>query len=230
MEQEKRNYIFLGEAGGGKSELAVNLALALAEKGERPVHLFDMDMTKPLFRSRDLAELLTGAGVTVHFQEQFMDAPTVAGGVSRLLRDGGCDVILDVGGDSAGARSIGGYAPLLNAPDAALCYVINPYRPWSADLEHIDLVLGQVLGVSHLAVEDLHLIANPNLGPGTTARDVAAGCAELLRQLSPYKPLECLVAEESLCAEVAAAVPIPVRPLRLYLTYPWMAAVHSDTN
>ena len=87
---DRSNYIFLGEAGCGKSEIAVNLALKLAAQGKRPVHFFDMDMTKPLFRARDAARLLTDAGVTVHFEEQFIDAPTLVGGPAVLLRDAGC--------------------------------------------------------------------------------------------------------------------------------------------
>lgn len=47
-----RAAVFLGEAGCGKSELAVHLALSLAGKG-REVHFFDLDQTKPLMRSRD---------------------------------------------------------------------------------------------------------------------------------------------------------------------------------
>ena len=55
---ELNSVVFLGEAGCGKSEIAVNLALRLAA-GERPVHFFDLDMTKPLFRSRDAARPIT---------------------------------------------------------------------------------------------------------------------------------------------------------------------------
>ena len=61
----QRNIVFLGEAGCGKSELAVHLALELASPG-REVHFFDLDQTKPLMRSRDAAALLTDAGVTVY--------------------------------------------------------------------------------------------------------------------------------------------------------------------
>ena len=68
-------FVFLGEAGCGKSEISVNLALRLAEQGDRPVYFFDLDMTKPLFRSREMAAPLEERGISVRFQEQFMDAP-----------------------------------------------------------------------------------------------------------------------------------------------------------
>ena len=95
LPEGRRSFVFLGEAGCGKSELAVNLALRLAA-GDALVHLFDLDMTKPLFRSRDLGDTLAGAGVTLHYEEQFMDDPTVSGGVMRLLRDEKAYTVLDV--------------------------------------------------------------------------------------------------------------------------------------
>ena len=159
------NVVFLGEAGSGKSEIALNFAQALAELGGKPVHFFDLDMTKPLFRSRDRREALEALGVEVHYEAQFMDAPTLTGGVRQRLNDPHCCAVLDVGGDYIGARSIGGYAPLLNRDGTTVYYVINPFRPWSATLEHIDQVLGETLGVSHVELARLRLVGNPNLGP-----------------------------------------------------------------
>ena len=101
-----RNFVLLGEGGCGKSELAINLARYLLPLG-KDVHLFDMDMTKPLFRTREQAAELEKLGVQVHFEQQFADAPTQVGGVSLRLRDGNCYAILDVGGDHIGARAIG---------------------------------------------------------------------------------------------------------------------------
>lgn len=219
--EEKQNFVFLGEAGSGKSELALNLAYALAEVGEADVHFFDLDMTKPLFRSREQAGALECAGVHVHFEEQFMDAPTLTGGVNRLLRTPEAYVILDVGGDAAGARSIGGYASRLNRENTAVCYVMNPYRPWSTTLEHIDRVLGETLGASHIALEQVRLIANPNLGPDTTAEEVLSGASRLREHVGPYKPVEALCVRAELFEAVAKRADIPVFPLRLYLSYPW---------
>ena len=219
--QAHKNFVFLGEAGCGKSELALDLALLLARTERRQVHFFDLDMTKPLFRSRDRAELLEGAGVQVHFEEQFMDAPTLTGGVGRLLRDPSAAAVLDVGGDYIGARSIGGFAPQLNREDTAVCYLINPFRPWSATLEHIDRVLGETLGVSHVELDRLILAANPNLGPETTADDVLEGLRRLTQLVGPYKPIRFLCAAQSLAQAVQARTELPVFPLRLHMTYPW---------
>lgn len=222
MPANAHSFAFLGEAGCGKSEIAINLALSLAERGEKSVHFFDLDMTKPLFRSRDQAAFLEVGGVSVHFEEQFYDAPTAAGGVERLLQDAGCYTVLDIGGDYIGARSVGGYAPWLNRPDTVVWYIVNPYRPWSADLEHIDRVLGQVLGVSHIRLDRLRMIGNPNLGLGTTAQEVLDGAAKLREILSPYKEIDFFTVKEDLAPELEASLPGKTVPIRLLLTYEWV--------
>lgn len=191
------------------------------EQKTRAVHFYDLDMTKPLFRSRDQREAISGQGVCFHYEEQFMDAPTQAGGVSRLLRDQNCYTVLDVGGDYIGARSVGGYAPLLNQPCTAVYYVINPYRPWSMTLEHINKILGQTLGVSHVQVDRLRLIGNPNLGPETTLDEVLSGAGMLQHLVGTHKPVEFLCVRDPIAAQAAKQLDTPILPLKLYLSYPW---------
>ena len=220
---EKKNFVFVGEAGSGKSELAINFARRLVTMTDKPVHFFDLDMTKPLFRSRDAAASLEESGVIVHFMEQFMDAPTLAGGVNPLLRDENALVIMDVGGDHIGARSIGGFAPRLNRPDAAVFYLINPYRPWSDTIDHIDETLGKILGVSHIQLTQLTLVSNPNNGSAsTTAQEVIDGHRETVKMVGEYIPISFCCVREELADEVAAQIDVPVFPLHLELLYPWL--------
>lgn len=216
---ERSNYLFLGEAGCGKSEIAVNLALALAEKGEKPVHFFDLDMTKPLFRSRDVQDVLENAGVIVHFQEQFYDAPTQVGGPSVLLRDNDCYTILDVGGDYMGASAVGVYSQWLRGDNTVAYYVVNSFRPWSMSLEHIDGVLSQVLGAAHLPLSQLQFIGNPNLGIRTTAEEVKEGIRRLQEMLGEYVNIPFGCVWEALWPIEDAELPLV--PLHLYFTYPW---------
>ncbi len=216
---DRSNYIFLGEAGCGKSEIAVNLALKLAAQGKRPVHFFDMDMTKPLFRARDAARLLTDAGVTVHFEEQFMDAPTLVGGPAVLLRDAGCYTILDAGGDYIGAWAVGVFASLLRGEDTAALYIVNSFRPWSMELKHIDGVLSEVLGAAHLPLERLTFVGNPNLGVATTETDVREGLRRLHSTLGTCVPIPFACVREELWPMEDPETPLV--PIRLYFTYPW---------
>lgn len=151
-----------------------------------------------------------------------MDAPTLVGGVSPMLRDENSLVVLDVGGDHIGARSIGGFAPQLNRPSTAVFYVINAYRPWSDTIEHIDGTLGKILGMSHVNLTQLSLVANPNNGPSTTLDEVVDGYHKTDSLVGEYLPLSFACAREELAGEAAKRLPIPVFPLRLALTYPWV--------
>ena len=202
-----RSFVFLGEAGCGKSEVAVNAALRLAALGGGSVHFFDLDMTKPLFRSRDAAGVLEEAGITVHFEEQFMDAPTTVGGPDVYLRRADCRCVLDVGGDYIGAG------------ETAVYYVINPYRPWSDTTVRIDTVLSDILSVTHLSLEDLRLVGNPNLGSSTTAEEFTAGCRMLAETVLPYRPIEFYCARAEIARSLRA--PGPLMELQLLFPYSW---------
>ena len=148
-----------------------------------------------------------------------MDAPTQVGGPSVALRDAECHTILDIGGDYIGAGAVGMYAPLLRASDTAAIYVVNPFRPWSTELKHIDGVLSQVLGAAHLPLEALTFAGNPNLGAETTAEDVRAGLARLKEPLGPYVPIPFACVREGLWPMEDADIPLV--PIRLYFTYFW---------
>ncbi len=222
ISKEKNNFVFIGEAGSGKSEISINLALELAKKETREVHFFDLDMSKPLFRSRDLEEELTKAGVKFHAQEQFMDAPTIVGGVNTFLKKKDCVVVLDVGGDYIGARSLGSFATLLNQDDTEIYYVLNALRPWSYDIDHIDETLGKILGVSHLQLQKLRFIDNPNNGITTTKEEYLEASKEMQNIISPFASLQFSCVQESLYKEVVDEAKLDVVPIQLYLTYSWI--------
>lgn len=217
-----KNFIFIGEAGSGKSEIAINFAMDMVRNSPKEVHFFDMDMTKPLFRSRDLGEELKKAGVEFHCQEQFMDAPTLVGGVKRLLKEENALVIMDVGGDYIGARAIGGFATLLNETNTIVYYVLNALRPWSEDIEHIDVTLGQILGVSHIDLAKVKLIDNSNAGVETTAGEYLEGSGRMLEIVKPYMSIEFSCVSEGLFKAVRDKARLPLVPMHLYLTYEWL--------
>lgn len=209
------NTVFLGEAGCGKSELSVHLALELAAKGEE-VHFFDLDQTKPLMRSRDAEDLLAAAGVTVHYQQQCADAPTQVGGLVPLLRDEGKRVILDVGGNDTGARLIGGFFHLLK--DSDVWFVVNPYRPWSASLEQIDATLSAVLRSSRLKMP--RFLLNPNLGQDTTREEYLSGIRQGLALLSPHVTVEAAAVPAALYEAVRQELTLPLIPITSHISVP----------
>ena len=211
----QRVTVFLGEAGCGKSELAVQWALTAAER-RRDVHFFDLDQTKPLLRSRDAAALLEGAGVTVHFEQQCADAPTQVGGLVPLLLDKSKSVILDVGGNDTGAKLIGGYAHLLKAAD--VWFVVNPYRPWSATTEHIDGTLSAILRASRLKMP--RFLLNPNLGGGTTLEEYLFGIKLGLEMLSPYVTVEAAAVPAGLYEQAKEETSLPLIPITSHISVP----------
>ncbi|WP_312339989.1 nucleotide-binding protein [Anaerospora hongkongensis] len=217
----KSNFIFLGEAGSGKSEIAINFAKYLVDLGEKPVHLFDMDMTKPLFRSRDVQREIESLGIIFHHQEQFFDAPTLVGGVNRLLKDDSCYVVMDVGGNDIGARAIGGFAPKVNQDNTVVYYVLNAFRPWSGNLDHIAGTLSAILNISHIKLDKVRLISNPNNGISTTAEEVLAGNIKMLEMIGPQMEIEFTCVSDTLYGEIRDRTDISLMPIHLYLTYPW---------
>ncbi len=216
---ESKNFVLIGEAGSGKTETALNLAVAMAKRGEKQVHFFDMDQTKPLFRARESAGELEQEGVCFHFQDQYLDAPVVASGVRERLCDPESIVLLDIGGGSHGSHMIGQFADLLNRDETKVLFLVNPYRPWSRSREDFNETVRRVLGTAGL--EKLSLVANPNLGKKTTLADICEGWNRLRALLPEQKPeFLCALAEH---AEAASAFcGVPVFSIRLNTLPDWL--------
>ncbi len=227
LKQGKTNFILIGEAGCGKSEISLNLAKYLEQNTDKEVHIFDMDMTKPLFRSRDLLDSDELDNINFHFEEQFYDAPTLVGGVREYLADENSIVVMDVGGDDIGARSIGGF--MMNVKKESLCvlYVLNYYRPFCRDIDHIDKFLAEILSVSRLSLEDVHFVDNPNAGITTSIEETVEGAESMENIISEYREIEMICVREDLFDEVSQKTFISdkkdkLMPIHLYLTYEWL--------
>ena len=89
--------------------------LELAAAGMR-ITLADLDVVKPYFRSRSARAILSDAGIellaptgaNVH-----ADLPIIVPQIRSALREPGRRVIVDVGGDSTGARVLGSVADVM---------------------------------------------------------------------------------------------------------------------
>ena len=217
--QGKKNFVLIGEAGSGKTEIALSLAAHLTRLTDRQVHLFDMDQTKPDFRARDAAARMEAEGVLLHFHEQLLDTPTVATGVIERLKDQNACVLLDVGGGNYGAHMIGQFHGQLNADDTLVLYVVNPYRPWSGCAEEVEETMRRVLGSARL--ERICVLANPNYGPHTTLEEVVSGIGRV-RTLVGGRPIGFVSALEKHCPALKKIVEEPVIPIRLRTLPDWM--------
>lgn len=215
-----RNFVFIGESGSGKSELALNLAISLKQEG-REVHFFDLDQTKPLFRSRDVIDKLANTGIHFHFEKQFYDTPTMLGGVSNMLSRENCSCILDVGGNDMGSRALGGFSNQINQSNTLVYFVLNPYRPWSKTLTSIDETLSAILQASKVVT--FRIICNPTIGYTTTPEMISSGLDKTLQLLDGKVPIDFVSVKEDLVEQVEQITIFPLFPLKLYLKYPWLA-------
>ncbi len=183
--------ILVGHSGSGKSEVAINLALAVRGRGDRAV-LVDLDLVKPYFRSRLVRDLLVAEGVDVvvpHDDRLYADSPVIPPEVRRYLSLGhesatGSDattVIVDVGGNDNGARVLGSLSGVLLPDRTDLLFVVNANRPLTGDLDAMGEMVQEVSIASGLQVTGL--VSNTHLMDETTKEIVGAGL-EAARALS----------------------------------------------
>lgn len=214
----KRNFIFLGEAGCGKTEAALNLSLYLSSRGKQ-VHFFDMDQTKPLFRARDVRKILEDEEICFHYEEQFADAPTQAGGVAVAMTDKESYTVMDVGGDKIGACLIGGYSHLLNRADTTVFYLLNPYRIWSRSPEYVRDMLISVTGAAR--VRSVQVLANPYIGKETTEKYFSEGLSKAREYVPKEYPVKGVLVREGLQKFAEHSSDLPVVTIRKYVQSEW---------
>ncbi len=217
--KEKKNFVFIGEAGSGKSELVLNIALKLAEQTGKPVDLFDLDQTKPLYRSRDMQAEFASKGVKIHYQDQYLDAPVMVGGVRvSLVSDN--YTLLDIGGGHQAAKFAGAYSDLLSKDDSVPVYIINPYRPWTRDVDSIDGTMRHILGSMRL--DHIYMLANPNLGYATTVNEFMEGMDRVDELMDGFTKVNSACVRREIYDEASKLTDRNLIPVDLFLTYSWV--------
>lgn len=217
----RQNFIFLGEAGCGKSEMALNFALTVRRLTDRDVHFFDLDQTKPLFRSRDVRMQMEAENVVLHYEEQFQDAPTSAGGVNEKLADPETITILDVGGSDTGSRLIGEYSGWLNRPETQAFFLLNVFRPWSRDIGAVDQTMTMIYRAARIGLENTTVILNPNVGNTTTPEEILEGAEKSSAMLKGILPVSMLAVRKEAAEYVMQNTDLPVFPLQMFMNYEW---------
>lgn len=213
---EKKNFVFIGEAGSGKSEITLNIANKLAQRGDRQVELFDLDQTKPLYRSRDMQKDFAERGITINYQDQYLDAPVMVGGV-RVSLVSDSFTLLDIGGGHQAAKFAGAYSDLLGKDDSVPVYIINPYRPWTKSVDAIDDTMRHILGSMRL--DHIYVLANPNLGFATTADEFLDGLKKTDELFEGYTTINSACVRKDLYDEVKDKTDKNLIPIDLFLSY-----------
>jgi len=167
--------IFAGPFGTGKTEVAINYALALASRDEA-ITLTDLDVVTPYFRSRDMAARLEESDVAVVAPPDLTKRIPLPAITARMWgtmerRDG--VTVVDVGGDAQGARAIGQFKASIERSGYIMYLVLNPYRPFNATVQRIAQTIKDVEENSRL--KTTALVSNPNLIAETTLQIVSEG-------------------------------------------------------
>ncbi len=178
--------ILIGNYGSGKTEIAMNLAVSAAEEGLK-TQVIDLDKVNDYFRLSDRVKLLEEKKVDVV-------SPTYAGrGVTPVNMSaavasafaGDWDlVVFDVGGDAAGAMSLGRYhqdfASL--APGRLEVYdIVNVFRPMSESPQRVIKLKEEMESFARQQVTGF--VNNSNLLTMASADDLRRGY-DVIRQTS----------------------------------------------
>lgn len=171
----KRIHMITGHYGSGKSEISVNMALTMAKEGKKIVFA-DLDIINPYFRSYEARSLMEEKGITVittKYANTNVDIPALTADLSRYLKDEEVTLIMDIGGDDAGAKVIGRYRDEIPEQDANLYFVINCFRPETQTLQGVMIILQEVNAAARMKVN--YLISNSHLMDATTKEDILKG-------------------------------------------------------
>ena len=215
-----RLFIFCGEFGSGKTQVAMNYSKYLA-KEHKGAKLVDLDIVNPFFRSRDSVKELNANQVEVVFNREYgeSDLPALAPEVlsSFVTKD---PVVFDVGGDD-GAIVLGRYYYKITETDHEFWMVVNNNRPYTSTVEGIGIIKERIEKKSRLKITGL--INNSNLADITEAQHVLDGEKLVLEAAEKFGlsvPFTAVKAE--LLDEVKDKLKTKVFPLDIDYKLPWL--------
>lgn len=173
MISNKRITILSGHYGSGKTNVAVNLAVALKKKKEK-VALADLDIVNPYFRSKDSIKTFEENDIRFicsEYANSNVDIPALPQDIYAVTDDKSMTVVVDVGGDDRGALALGRLTPeILREDDYEMLLVVNEFRPLTPDVNSTVEVAKEIETACKLKFTGV--INNSNLGELTTVEDV----------------------------------------------------------
>ncbi|OPL07439.1 MAG: ATP-binding protein [delta proteobacterium ML8_F1] len=221
---DRRIRIIIGHYGSGKTEFSVNYALKLAEMGFK-VALSDLDIVNPYFRSREKAAFLEGKGIRVissSLGHNFsLDLPAISSEIVGPIQDPDSQVILDVGGNSVGAKVLAKfYEEIIDKEYDMLC-VVNTNRAETQTVEGIMYHVRAIEAVSQLKVTGL--INNTHLLRETTLETVLEA-QEIIKEASQKLsiPIKYISTIESVAKMLPEGLEGEIFPITMYMRDVWM--------
>ncbi|KUK52164.1 MAG: hypothetical protein XD78_2172 [Desulfotomaculum sp. 46_296] len=220
MKTQKQLSLFAGGFGSGKTEVALNYAVNLHQKGF-PVTVVDLDILNHYFRAGTAKKSLEKMGIAMISPREelaYADLPALSPGIYSVLQGGKGYGVLDIGGDDLGAIALSRFRE--DIPEDGHCFflVVNPYRPMTADVKGIDKVKRSIESASRLKIHAL--VSNPNLGHGTDIETVMNGHQIVMKASEELGlPVDFLSIRRDLADLIA--VELPLLPMDLFIKPPW---------
>jgi len=217
--------VIVGNYGSGKTEVSINLALKEKTDGAN-VNIVDLDLVNPYFRSREAADLLASKGIRSTLPPRkyfYADLPILDPAVAGAIKKPDGLLIIDAGGDDAGATVLASLAHVLKDKEIKTLMVVNPFRPMTRSVKRCITIMGEIENSSKLKVTGL--IGNANLMGETTIEHIYEGY-EFIQSLSDETglPIEFITAESRFMEEIKTERFLcPVMPLNRRLVPPWIA-------
>lgn len=221
----KRIIIFAGAYGSGKTEVAVNYAIHLAEISADPISIIDLDIVNPYFRSREAAAemLLYGIRAIVPTGEHcHADLPIIVPQIRASIENAGEGrLVIDVGGDDLGARVLGSLSDALERADYEFLMVLNANRPFTATVEGSLKMMRAIEGSSRMKFTGI--VSNTHLIGETTGQTIIDG-VKLSRQVAEAAkiPLVFAAGMDAALGEIAdETLTVPKFSLSRRMLKPW---------
>lgn len=212
--EHKRLTLFAGHYGSGKTNIAVNYAMLLADEGKK-VCIADLDIVNPYFRTKDSEAELKEKGITLissRYANTNVDLPAIPAESYRLVQDKSIYGVIDIGGDDRGAYALGRFADAIKAEgDYRMAFVLNRHRPLTSTVEDAVEIMREVEAAAGLKFNCI--VNNSNIGSETTA-DTVRNSISFAEELSSVTglPIWLHTAEKSVAEELSG---IPMLSLSL---------------
>ena len=169
----RRVTLFSGHYGSGKTNVALNYAIYLKEKGE-DVEIYDMDIVNPYFRTLDGKEMLDKHGIPLvvsDYANTNVDVPAMNSGAYRMIHDKSKLAVVDVGGDDRGALALGRFEKALKEEgNFDMLLVINKYRFETQNAQDTLEIMREIEYACGIPFTGI--VNDSNLGKETTAKTV----------------------------------------------------------
>lgn len=177
MDNGNRLKIIIGAYGSGKSEISVNMALAMRKSfPDDKVLLADLDIVNPFYRSADASKVLEENKIRLispMYANSNVDAPVLSGEVYVIFDDETYRGVFDIGGEDMGATILGSMKTRLDKSGADLLMAVNTRRPFTATADEIIMMASELTEASKMRITGF--INNTNVLEDTKPEDIIEG-------------------------------------------------------